>query len=149
MRRVNKQQRAQRAGADQGESGMATRLFMGVMGLMWVGYGLWCFINPLFLHEAAGIAYISATGNVDLRATYGGLQMAIGVLLLAGALRVALTRQMLVIYGVLCAGIGSARLVGALLESEWSGYTSFAVGFELGTVALVMLLLVLGRRATT
>jgi len=130
-----------------GEPGMAMRLFLGGMGLMWLGYGLWCFMNPQFLHDAAGIAYISQTGNVDLRATYGGLQMSIGALLLAGALRAALTRQMLVIYGVLCAGIGSARLVGALMESEWSGYTSFAVGFELGTVAVVMLLLAIGRRA--
>jgi hypothetical protein len=47
----------------------------------------------------------------------------------------------LVTYGVLCAGIGSARLVAALLASEWSSYTSIGVGFELGTVAVVLALL--------
>ena len=39
-----------------------------------------------------------------------------------------------------CAGIGSARLAGALLEAEWSTYTLFAVCFEIGSVAAVLLL---------
>lgn len=120
---------------------MGTRLFLGAMALMWLGYGLWCFLDPGYLREAAGVAALSSTGSVDLRATYGGLQMAVGALLAGGALRAALTRQALLAYGVLCAGIGSARLCGALLESEWSGYTLFAVCFELGSVALVLVLL--------
>ncbi len=123
---------------------MATRIFLGVIGAMWLGYGLWCFVDPGYLREAAGVAFISTTGNVDLRATYGGLQMAIGILLLGGALRAAVAHQMLLVYGVLCAGIGSARLVGALLEAQWSTYTLFAVCFELGSVAAVLLLFARG-----
>jgi hypothetical protein len=119
---------------------MAVRVFLGVMGLMWMAYGLWCFLQPGYLREAAGIVALNATGSVDLRATYGGLQMAIGALLAGGALRAALSRSVLLTYGVLCAGIGSARLCAALLESEWSGYTVFAVCFELGNVGAVLLL---------
>jgi CHASE2 domain-containing sensor protein len=89
-----------------------------------------------------GVAAIAGTpGLVDIQATYGGFQSAVGVLLLAGALRPENTRNVLVTYGVLCAGIGSARLVAALLASEWSSYTSIGVGFELGTVAVVLALL--------
>jgi hypothetical protein len=120
---------------------MGIRLFLGAMGLMWAGYGVWCFLDPAYLEQAAGVAALNATGNVDLRATYGGLQMAIGALLLGGALREALTRPVMMSYGVLCAGIGSARLVGALLAGEWSGYTVAAVCFELGSVGLVLALL--------
>ncbi|MBK6288956.1 MAG: DUF4345 family protein [Gammaproteobacteria bacterium] len=119
---------------------MAARIFLGLFGAMWLGYGVWCFTDPGYLREAAGIAFISTTGNVDLRATYGGLQMAIGLLLLGGALRAVATRPVLLSYGVLCAGIGSARLAGALLEAEWSTYTLFAVCFEIGSVAAVLLL---------
>jgi CHASE2 domain-containing sensor protein len=121
---------------------MAARVFLGVMGLMWAAYGVWCFVNPGFLQESVGVAAIAGTpGLVDIQATYGGFQSAVGVLLLAGALRPENTRNVLVTYGVLCAGIGSARLVAALLASEWSSYTSIGVGFELGTVAVVLALL--------
>jgi hypothetical protein len=120
---------------------MVARIFAGLMGAAWLGYGAWCFVQPEYLREAAGVAFVSATGNVDLRATYGGLQMAIGALLLGGALRVGATRQVLLVYGVLCAGLGSARLVGALLEAQWSAYTLSAVCFELGSLAAVLLLL--------
>ena len=121
---------------------MAARVFLGLMGLMWAAYGVWCFINPGFLRESVGVAAIAGTpGLVDIQATYGGFQSAVGVLLLAGALRPENTRSVLVTYGVLCAGIGSARLVAALLASEWSSYTSIGVGFELGTVAVVLALL--------
>ncbi len=66
--------------------------------------------------------------------------MAVGVLLLGGALRAAMTRQVLLVYGVLCAGIGLARLLAALLESEWSGYTVGAICFELGSAAAALVL---------
>ena len=120
---------------------MGTRIFLGAMALMWAGYGLWCFLDPGYLKQAAGITALGTTGSVDLRATYGGLQMAIGALLAGGSLRAAITRQTLAVYGVLCAGLGTARLCGALLESDWSGYTLFAVCFELGSVAVVLALL--------
>lgn len=121
---------------------MPARVFLGLMGLMWAAYGVWCFINPGFLQESVGVAGIAGTpGLVDIQATYGGFQSAVGVLLIAGALRPENTRSVLVTYGVLCAGIGSARLVAALLASEWSSYTSIGVGFELGTVAVVLALL--------
>jgi hypothetical protein len=120
---------------------MVIRMVLGLLGVMWAGYGAWCFADPALLRDAAGVASLNATGSVDLRATYGGLQIAVGVLLVAGALRAAMTRQVLLMYGVLCAGIGLARLLGARLESEWSGYTVFALCFELGSALAVVVLL--------
>lgn len=117
------------------------RVFLGLTALMWIGYGLVCFLDPDYLRQAAGVSYVSLTGMVDLRATYGGLQMAIGAVALAGALYVKATRQVLLMYATLCAGLGSARLAGALTSAEWSGYTLFAVCFELGSVAVALALL--------
>ncbi len=125
---------------------MASRVFLGLMGLMWASYGVWCFINPGFLQESVGVAALAGTpGLVDIRATYGGVQTAVGVLLLGGALRPENTRSVLATYGVLCAGLGSARLAAALLSSEWSSYTAIGVAFELGSVAVVLALLARSR----
>ena len=120
---------------------MVIRVILALLGVMWAGYGAWCFADPGMLRDIAGIVASRTTGSVDLRATYGGLQMAVGVLLVAGALRAAMTRQVLLTYGVLCAGIGLARLLGALLESEWSGYTVWAICFELGSALAALVLL--------
>lgn len=125
---------------------MVVRVLLGLFGLMWTGYGLWCFSEPAILREFAGVAALNPTGSVDLRATYGGLQVAVGLLLLGGALRAALTRPVLIAYGTICAGVGSARLLGALLESEWSSYTVSGIGLELGTALVVLVLLARGER---
>ena len=62
---------------------MATRIFLRLSALLWVLYGLYCFVEPSQLAEAAGVAASTTTGTIELRAMYGGLQVAIG--LLAGA----------------------------------------------------------------
>ncbi len=70
---------------------MVIRMILGLLGLMWAGYGAWCFADPGMLRDVAGVSASRASGSVDLRATYGGLQMAVGVLLPGGALRRAAT----------------------------------------------------------
>jgi hypothetical protein len=72
---------------------MATRIFLVVSGLIWVPYGLYCFFQPGSLAEAAGVAFMSPTGETELRAMYGGLQAAVGTVAFAGALRPDLARS--------------------------------------------------------
>jgi hypothetical protein len=123
---------------------MAARIFLGLSALIWLPYGLLCFFQPGGLAESAGVVFTSATGATELRAMYGGLQAAIGAVALAGALRPALSRSALGLLLVACAGLGSARLLGAGLDGEVSSYTGMALVLELGTVALTGFLL---RRA--
>ena len=120
---------------------MATRVFLGFFGLLSVVYGLYCFLRPDFLAGFAGVAASSTTGTVELRAMYGGLQTAFGVFAILGALRPALTRTVLLATAILCAGLGSFRVMGALAASEVSSYTGQGIAFELGTVALAVFLL--------
>lgn len=117
------------------------RILLGLSALVWFGYGAFCFMQPGFLAGAAGVGASSATGTVELRAMYGGLQMAIGVLAAMGLMRRRFERTALLVIGVLCAGLGSARLIAAISVSDVSAYTGSAVGFELATAALVAWLL--------
>jgi hypothetical protein len=120
---------------------MGARIFLGLTGLLWLPYGLFCFVRPGFLAAAAGVAASSSTGTIELRAMYGGLQAAFGVLALLGALRPALTRTALLTSLFLCAGLGSSRLLGAIAASEVSSYTGQALAFELGSTVVALLLL--------
>jgi len=117
------------------------RILLGLSALAWLGYGAFCFVQPGFLSGAAGVGASSTTGTVELRAMYGGLQMAIGVLAAMGLVRTRFEGTALLVIGVLCAGLGSARLIAAISVPNGSAYTVFAIGFELVTAALVAWLL--------
>jgi hypothetical protein len=113
---------------------------LGLFGLVATLFGIICFLNPGFLDAFAGVAATSTTGTVELRAMYGGMQMAFGVLALRGAIRPAFTHTALLVTAILCAGLGSCRLLGAIAATEVSSYTWGGLIFELGSSAFAALL---------
>ena len=123
---------------------MATRIFLALSALLWLPYGVYCFAQPGSLAEAAGVAFQSPTGSTELRAMYGGLQIAIGALAGLAALRSALARSALLAIAFLTAGLGSARLLGVALDGGFSSYTAMGLGFEFTSAVVALVLL---RRA--
>lgn len=113
-----------------------TRIFLGLSALVWAPYGLWCFLYPGFLAEAAGVSAGTATGTVELRAMYGGLQFAIGAFAAAAVVRETLQPAALLMVGVLCAGLFIARLPAALIVGEFPVYTVMALVVELAVVVI-------------
>jgi hypothetical protein len=114
---------------------MATRVFLGSMALIWLPYGIYCFLVPGSLEQNAGVAAANATGAIEIRAMYGGLQAAIGVLALAALRNVALQRAAVLTMVLLAAGLASTRGIAVLLAGEVSGYTIGALGFEVALFA--------------
>lgn len=120
---------------------MATRVFLGLSALLWLPYGIYCFLVPTSLADAAGVAFQSPTGSTELRAMYGGLQTALGALAGLAALRSRLVRPALVALAFLAAGLASARALGLALDGGFSSYTAMGLGFEIATVAVAATLL--------
>ena len=119
----------------------ATRVFLGLSALVWLPYGIFCFFQPGYLGEAAGVTIGSTTGSIEIRAMYGGLQAAIGVLATLAIYRPDWVRPALVTLLFLPAGLGSARLLGAALDGEVSAYTGFALVFEFSSAGVAAWLL--------
>jgi Domain of unknown function (DUF4345) len=117
---------------------MAARVFLAFEALLWLPYGIYCFVVPSYLGAIGGVAFVSPTGSTELRAMYGGLQIGLGALSLAGALRESLTRAALLTLAFLASGLGSTRLLGVLLDGGLSGYTGAGLFFELLTAALAI-----------
>ncbi|MFM7141135.1 MAG: DUF4345 family protein [Alphaproteobacteria bacterium] len=101
----------------------ARRLFLAANALLWILYGLFCLARPGFLDEAAGIVTRTTTGTTELRAMYGGLQVAIGVIAAAALVRPALEQAAIGTIGTLAAGLFTGRAIGALVDGGLSGYT--------------------------
>jgi len=110
---------------------MAIKIFLGLSVAIWLPYGLFCFFQPGFLEGAAGLGLGSVTAETEVRAMYGGLQAAIGLLALAGLRKPELAKSALLALAFLSAGLATARLGGAAMAGDTTSYTLGAIGFEI------------------
>ena len=115
---------------------MAIRILLLVLAVGWTPYGMYCLAFPEFLGPIAGVEATTATAVAELRAMYGGLQIAVGLSALVGFLRSDYIEKALWVQVVAVGGIGSGRLVGVLVGGDLSGYTLGALIFEWVTFAL-------------
>ena len=120
---------------------MIARIFFALTALVWLPYGVFCFFQQGYLAETAGVAATTATGTIELRAMYGGLQAGIGGFALATALRPALVVPALLASCFLFAGLALTRLLAAIGTGELSSYTIFALGLEWGSTLIAVWLL--------
>ena len=115
---------------------MGTRIFLGINAVLWLPYGIFCLVQPGSLAEAAGVAAVSTTGTIELRAMYGGVQSAIGVLCGLAALRDGLQRPALVGLAFVTGGLFLGRVAGVFVAGDVSSYTGMALGLEISLASL-------------
>jgi hypothetical protein len=106
--------------------------------LVWIPYGLFCWFNPAFLGqpEVAGLVATIPTATTEVRAMYGGLQTALGLIALAGILREDFRDSALVVLGTITLGLFSARIYGLAVDGGLSNYTIGALIFEATSASL-------------
>ncbi len=117
---------------------MALRFFLAYLALVWTPYGAYCFLNPAILESFAGVAAQNATAAVELRAMYGGLQIAVGLSALLALLRPAFVAHALYLQLFVVGGLALSRSLAAAIDGHISGYTIGALAFEWSTVVLVL-----------
>lgn len=115
---------------------MAQRLFLFFLAIAWTPYGLYCFAFPGILESFAGIAAQSGTATVELRAMYGGVQIAVGLAALLAFFNPAYAVRALFTQLVVVSGLALTRTLGAVIEGDFSGYTVGALAFEWSIVLL-------------
>ena len=117
------------------------RAYLIIAGLMWVAYGIYLLVMPQALAGTAGVTATTVTGVIELRAMYGGLEMAVGAFALAAALPPGMLTSGLLAMGLACAGLGLTRLCSAAAAGEFSTYTRQGLGLELTLTVLALWLL--------
>jgi len=88
--------------------------------VVFAGMGLGFLIVPVQWAALVEISLPTATARTDLRATYGGFDLAVGVFLWLCALRTEWIRPGLVALGLAAAGFGGGRLLGIVVEGTAS-----------------------------
>jgi hypothetical protein len=107
------------------------RFTLWLSGLSFIGFGLAFLIAPLQTLASAGVEMSGALAAAELRAFYGGLELGLGLLMLA-ADRQARHRP----YGLILVigsfgAIGLARALAMALGSVSTPFMWFALGTEL------------------
>ena len=107
-----------------------TQVFLVANSLFWLPWGL---INLIWPQSWSGEVIpnmnvydlSSAVARTEVRAMYGGLQMAIGIFALLGAFRPKYRDSALVFFTLALTGLALCRLGGMIVERE-STYLSFS-----------------------
>lgn len=120
---------------------MAAKIFLWLNALVFIGYGLVCLASPSVVADQTGMVLATGVASAEVRAMYGGLQTAVGLLALLGAVRPAMRATVLLVLGVLFFGLASGRAIGVLVETDPGTYNVAAMIFEavFGALALTLL----------
>lgn len=114
------------------------RIVLALNGLVFAGYGLLCLLVPTTLTSAAGLGMETTVALTEVRAMYGGLELAIGVLFLLAAMRASLLESGLIAGVTVFAGLGVARAFGIMLDGDPGAYNVVAVIYELASAGLML-----------
>ena len=117
-----------------------TQVFLVLCGLAFVLIGINTFVDPLRAVAPLELNVNTVSALNELRATYGGMQIGIGLFLLAGVGRAALTRPALLAQALLVGGLVVGRLVGIALDGLPSGFVQGLLALEL-TISVLSVLL--------
>jgi hypothetical protein len=108
----------------------ATRLFLAISAVVWLPYGIVCLVRPETVASLTGMTLDSPVAISEIRAMYGGLQAAIGILALIGIFSPRLAGGSLLGLALLCAGLFTGRTYGIVSGSDLSAYSLGAALFE-------------------
>lgn len=118
------------------------RIFLLIVGLIFLAYGIACAIDPELPARLAGLSVTNADGYAELGAMYGGLQSGVGLFLAVAAFRPGMQPGALLLL-VLGIGLLAALRAASALRAEdaVTAYTWGALAFETLVTAIAAALL--------
>ncbi len=103
---------------NQSKQMVLARVSLILSALALGGFGLWFLADPVGSSRLVGINLGDATARIDFRATYGGLNVALGILLAMCAFEPSYIRGGLWVQALVAAGYGGGRLLAMALEGQ-------------------------------
>ena len=125
-----------------------TRVFLGVIGVIFLASGIFTFFAPRAMGEALGIAPLNASGETEILATYGGLVVGSGLLVLSGLFNRLMTVAALAGTFFGAGGLMSTRIIIQATQGFTLNQGVVAL-FELAMVVIAFLLLRSAMRRAT
>jgi hypothetical protein len=115
---------------------MAMTIFLVLNAIIWTGYSLVCLFSPGLLSGGVveGLEVFTnpdVIATVEIRAMYGGAQLAIGLLALVTLLSPSMHRPTVItFYVLLFCGLAGARFFGLIVDGPGPGLDTLGGGFK-------------------
>jgi hypothetical protein len=117
------------------------RTYLRFLGAMTLFFGLIYLWSPRSMTDPTGFGALGPSATTDIRATYGGLQIGLGLFLLWAAAQEARVRLALVLQVLAIGAVAASRALGIFLDGEATGVLIGALLFEIAlTIVSVALL---------
>ena len=119
---------------------LSARFYLMFSALAFVLIGLNTFHDPVAAMAGIELMPGSVSALNEVRANYGGMQITIGLVLLAGALRAAMLRPALWFSAAITGGLAAGRVISIALDGPPNTVVTVLLGIE-ATSALIALFL--------
>ncbi len=117
------------------------RIVLGVGGVVMTGVGVTFTLAPRLLEGGAGLSLGGPVGATEIRAVYGGIELAIGVFLLLCAAVPSWRAPGLVLAALVGGLAGGARVLGLVADGvDWKNVLWASLELAGGAVAFYALL---------
>ncbi|MAA76146.1 MAG: hypothetical protein CMN28_15755 [Salinisphaeraceae bacterium] len=118
------------------------RLFLWLLAVTYAAFGLLFVLAPEVLAQAfTGASPQTPSGLIDMRATYGGLNLAAGVAMALCALRTGYLQAGIALGAIMTAGLAVGRSYGMLMDGQANSYMVIFLAIEIATIGIAGLLL--------
>lgn len=114
------------------------KAFIAITGLMFAYYGAYLIVDPKQLVEIANFSIPENTALTEIRAMYGGLQLAIGLFMLICCKQNQLVRPCLLFMLLAFLCLAATRTLGLLIDPVDSGYNLSATIYESVSAGLAL-----------
>ncbi len=117
------------------------RIFLILLGVATAALGVLYAVAPNVITDPTGFGPLTPTATTDIRATYGGLQLGLGIFLLWAASKPTRYRAGLVALCFMVPGLALSRFLGLLVDGDvkplmW-GVLAFEVVLSVVSVAIL------------
>ncbi|MEM7740324.1 MAG: DUF4345 domain-containing protein [Pseudomonadota bacterium] len=123
------------------------RLFLLLNAVLFLGFGVYAFLNPAGVFLSAGLDPAAITNSVmyELRSNYGGVNIGIGLMCMAAVLRSALQRPALFMLLAFTGGYALGRILSLPVDGVPSLNLIGYAFYEIVTATIAFLLLRAGK----
>lgn len=127
---------------------VVTKPFLLLCGITFIVIGFNTFRDPVAAMALVELNISSVSALNEMRANYGGMQIGIGLLLLAGFRQPSLAAPALLAQSLIVGGLVMGRLISILMDGAPNAFILGLLALEAFTVVVSLLLFLQQRRAT-
>jgi len=114
--------------------------------MVWLPWGLICIFDTQTIAEIIGVTSVNPTGNTDIRAMYGGVQLGVGLMAAFALYDAAYFKNLLFTLAFLGSCLALSRSYGIVVDGSGTFYTWGVIGYEyFAAISAMVWLIVLPR----